>query len=97
MMPSPPSESPTSVFRRMLSPPMLTGLYRHSVAWFLASLTLLFIAAPFIQNLQNGHYLGSIIVTLVLIAAVMAVGGRRRTDRRRHLRCSPWPRPLPQA
>ena len=79
MMPSPPSESPTSVFRRMLSPPMLTGLYRHSVAWFLASLTLLFIAAPFIQNLQNGHYLGSIIVTLVLIAAVMAVGGRRRS------------------
>jgi len=63
----------------MLSPPMLTGLYRHSVAWFLASLTLLFIAAPFIENLPNGHFLGSFIVTLVLIAAVMAVGGRRRS------------------
>lgn len=79
MIPNSPATSPTSVFRRILSPPTLTGLYRHSVAWFLASLILLFIAAPFIQGLRNGRYLGSIIVTLVLIAAVMAVGGRRRS------------------
>lgn len=80
MTPPPTTSSPTAVIRRMLlSPPTLTGLYRHSVAWFLGSLVLLFIAAPFIQNLPNGRYLGSIIVTLVLIAAVMAVGGRRRS------------------
>ena len=58
---------------------MISGLYRNSVAWFLAALVLLFIAAPFIQGLPNGRYLGSLIVTVTLVAAVMAVGSSRRS------------------
>jgi len=63
----------------MLTPPALAGLYRNSVAWFLVSLAGLFTAAPFIDGLAYGRYLDSIATTVTLVAAVLAVGGRRRS------------------
>lgn len=45
----------------------------------LAALVLLIVLAPFIQSLPNGRMIESAVMTLVLIAAVLAVGGRPRT------------------
>jgi voltage-gated potassium channel Kch len=57
--------------------PAKTGLFKHSIAWFLAAIALLFVATPVIEMLPNGHWIASIIVTLSLVAAVLAVGGSR--------------------
>lgn len=56
----------------------LVGLFRFSVAGFLAALVLLFIAAPFASLIENGKMLESVLLTLVMISAVLAVGRRRR-------------------
>lgn len=45
----------------------------------LGALVLLIVLAPFVQSLPNGRMIESGVMTLVLIAAVLAVGGRRRT------------------
>jgi voltage-gated potassium channel len=55
------------------------GRGRHSVAWFLALLVLLCVVAPFVQELPQGRFLESTILTVVLLGAVVAVGGSRRT------------------
>ncbi len=55
--------------------PAKTGLFRNSIAWFLAAVAFLFIATPWIEMLPDGHWIASIIVTLSLVAAVFAVGG----------------------
>lgn len=57
--------------------PARTGLFKHSIASFLAVIAVLFLAAPVIEMLPDGHWLASTIVTLSLVAAVLAVGGSR--------------------
>jgi len=54
------------------------GVRRHSVAWFLAALVALYIAAPFLESMALGPIVESIVFTLVLSSAVLAVGGRKR-------------------
>jgi hypothetical protein len=56
----------------------LAGVYRFSVAGFLAALVLLLITEPFVQNIAYGELVESVLLTLVLVSAVLAVGHRRR-------------------
>ena len=55
------------------------GASRFSFAYFLAALSLLFVTSPFIDELQSGIIIESILLTLVLFSAVLAIGGRRST------------------
>jgi hypothetical protein len=57
----------------------LSGLWRHSVAGFLVALLLLIVTGPFIQGLESGRFIDGVLVTMVLLAAVFAVGGRHRS------------------
>ena len=59
-------------FRRM-------GLFRLSMPQFLASLVLLLVATPFVEDLKSGEVIESVLMTLVLVLGVMAVGKNRRT------------------
>jgi MFS family permease len=59
--------------------PTRAGLLRHSVAWFLGVLVLMFAVAPFVEELPNGKLIDGALLTVVLGAAVLAVGGRRKT------------------
>jgi hypothetical protein len=56
-----------------------SGLFRFSVARFLIALVLLFVTAPFIQELPNGDWLDVALATIVMCMGVLAVGARRRT------------------
>lgn len=56
-----------------------SGLFRFSVARFLAALVLLFVTAPFVEALPNGQWLDTVLATLVMCMGVLAVGARRRT------------------
>lgn len=53
------------------------GIVRFSVAYFLAALVLLYVTAPFVQGMRNGVLVESVLMTLVLLSAVLAVSGRR--------------------
>lgn len=55
------------------------GAFRFSVAYFLAALVLLYVTAPFVQSVRNGILIEAVLMTLVLLSAVLAVSGRRRT------------------
>jgi voltage-gated potassium channel len=55
------------------------GLFRFSVARFLAALVLLFVASPFVEAMRNGPVVETVLATVVLCMGVLAVGGRRRT------------------
>lgn len=57
----------------------LFGVRRYSSVELLAALILLFIVSPFIEDLPKGDLIESVFMTLVLVSAVLAVGGRRRT------------------
>ncbi len=59
--------------------PISAGLLQHSAAWFLVALVSLFATAPFIESFPNGRLIETVITTVVLGAAVLAVGGRRQT------------------
>jgi Ion channel len=52
------------------------GLFRFSVAQFLVALILLLAAYPFVTELKHGEAIETIVMTVVLISAVLAVGGR---------------------
>jgi len=56
-----------------------SGISRHSAAYFLAALLLIFVTAPFIEHLRGGELIEAVLMTVVLISAVLAIGGRRRT------------------
>jgi hypothetical protein len=58
---------------------LISGIYRHSAAHFLAALVLIFVTAPFIEDLRGGELIEAVLMTVVLLSAVLAVGGRRRT------------------
>ncbi len=55
------------------------GRYQLSVAHFLVAIVAIFVAAPFANRLPFGDVAESAVFTLVLLAAVNAVGGRRQT------------------
>ena len=55
------------------------GLYRFSAAHFLAALVLLLVTLPFVQEWEHGQPVEAALVTVVLLSAVPAVGGQRRT------------------
>jgi hypothetical protein len=52
------------------------GLFRFSVAQFLVALIVLLAAYPFVTELKHGEAIETILMTVVLISAVLAVGGR---------------------
>src|SRR5262245_5072463 len=56
-----------------------SGIRRHSVAHFLGVLTLTIIVMPFLQNTVFERQSEAILFTLMLISAVLAVGGRRKS------------------
>ncbi len=74
---NPTGESKTAIFRRMITPPAWAGLYRYSVGWFLGALVGLFVAAPLMEVMPNGRLVSSVAVSVTMVAAVLAVGGRR--------------------
>jgi hypothetical protein len=55
------------------------GVFRYSVAHFLAALVLLLITVPLVDDFVGGELVESILITVVLLSAVVAVGGRRRS------------------
>src|SRR5262245_10939654 len=55
------------------------GVRRLSVVRFLIALVVILVLIPFTDQLPNGELIESAALTLVLLSAVAAVGGRRRT------------------
>jgi len=55
------------------------GFGRHSTAHFLAALALLFASLPFLEKMAYGDIVEALLMTLALVSAVLAVGGRRAT------------------
>jgi hypothetical protein len=58
--------------------PVQEGVRRLSVAHFLIALVLWLVCFPFLDQLHYGDLIDASLITLVLLSAVMAVGGRRR-------------------
>jgi hypothetical protein len=54
------------------------GLFRFSVAHFLAALVVLLVTVPFVDDLPYGDLIEAGLFTVMVLAAVTAVGGRRR-------------------
>jgi len=52
---------------------------RHPVALFLVALVLTFIVGPFEMQFHDGDLLEAVQLTVVLLSALLAVGGRHRT------------------
>jgi hypothetical protein len=52
---------------------------RFSTVQLLAALVILLISAPFVEELEGGHFILSLLFSLVLIAAVFAVANRKRS------------------
>ena len=59
--------------------PGRVGLFRFSAALYLVALLFLFVATPFLDQIQNGDLLEALLLTLVLGTGLLAVGSRRRT------------------
>jgi len=55
------------------------GAFRYSAIELLAALTLLVLSAPFVEDLRGGDLIEAVLVTVVMVFAVLAVGGRRRS------------------
>ncbi len=55
------------------------GLFRNSAVWLLAAIGLLFLSAPFVQDLSYGVPIEALLLTVVMVFAVLAVGARGRT------------------
>jgi voltage-gated potassium channel len=56
-----------------------SGRFRLSVVRFLGALVLLFVTAPFIEDLRYGAVADTALATLVMCMGVLAVGANRRT------------------
>jgi hypothetical protein len=59
--------------------PAAPGPTRYSAAQFLIALIVLLCLAPILSDLEQGRLIEGFLVTVVLVAAVPAVGGRPRT------------------
>jgi Ion channel len=55
------------------------GFRRYSTAEFLAALVLFFLSLPFLEKLPFGDVVESLLLTVALTLAVLAVGGSRKT------------------
>lgn len=55
------------------------GRWRLSARELLIAIVLLFFVAPFVQELRYGEFIEAALMSLVLVSAVAAVGGKRRT------------------
>ena len=55
------------------------GARRFSVAQFLIALVLLFVTEPFVEQIRHGRAIEAGLLTLVMLSAVLAIGGGRRT------------------
>jgi Ion channel len=55
------------------------GILRHTGSYFLVALLLIFVTAPFIEDVRGGELIDAVLMTAVLLSAVMAIGGRRET------------------
>jgi hypothetical protein len=55
------------------------GLRRFSVAHFLIALVLWLVCFPFVARLEYGILIDGSLMTVVLLSAVLAIGGRHRT------------------
>src|SRR5215813_8340326 len=55
------------------------GVDRFSTVQLLIVLAALLIAAPFVEELEGGHLILSVLFSLVLLAAVIAVAKRKRS------------------
>src|SRR4030095_1403373 len=51
---------------------------RFSTVQLLIALVILLVSAPFVEELEGGHFILSLLFSLVLIAAVFAVANRKR-------------------
>jgi voltage-gated potassium channel len=51
---------------------------RYSALELLLALGLLFVSAPFVEDLPRGDLIEGVLLTLVMVSAVLAVGGRRK-------------------
>ena len=51
---------------------------RYSAVKLLVALGLLFVSAPFVQDMPNGDLVESLLLTLVMVSAVVAVGEQRK-------------------
>ena len=69
--PEPPSRQPTPLRR--------PGLLRFSAVELLVSLVVLFVSSAFLEYLRYGDVYEGLLMTVVMILAVLAVGGNRRT------------------
>jgi hypothetical protein len=68
---SPPKRSAGLVARR--------GLVRYSAVELLVALGLLLVGAPFVEHFRSGDLIEGVLITVVLVSAVLAVGGRHRS------------------
>jgi len=57
----------------------ISGVRQHSVAWFLGAIAALIVVSPFLEEAESGRLVEAALLTIVLSAAVLAIGGRRRT------------------
>jgi hypothetical protein len=64
---------------RLRLPRVRVGMFRYSVAHYLAALILLIVVAPIIADFHYGDLIDGMIMTFVLMSATIAVGHRRRT------------------
>ncbi|HET6488580.1 MAG TPA: potassium channel family protein [Syntrophales bacterium] len=58
--------------------PFREGVLRFSGVQFLTALLLLVVTGPFIDKFEYGILVESVLITLVLFSALLAIGGRRR-------------------
>lgn len=59
--------------------PAQESVRRLSVAYFLIALVVLLVVIPFVDKFANGNVIEAALLTLVLLSAVPAIGGRGRT------------------
>lgn len=71
-MPADTQNPPPAAFARRV-------MFRFSTANLLIALILLLVFTPFIEDLTNGDTIEAVLMTLVLVSAVLAVGGRHRS------------------
>lgn len=59
--------------------PVKAGVLRFSAIELLAALALLFLSAPFVEDLPSGDLIEDVLMTGVMVCSVLAAGGRRRS------------------
>jgi voltage-gated potassium channel len=70
----------TAQSRRSVNPLLKRPRFRRfSTVQLLVALVVLLVSAPFVEELEGGHFILSLLFSLVLIAAVFAVANRKRS------------------